>query len=228
MLHHQRSKYPNLPECLINLDLWIQNSSISTTRLPFPVLHSAILNLTTFVLAFTRFFTPAGQLALCVPTLPGNGQRQEVVSAVDKWVCTIGASNPNNVRGAVQWRRFIFPAIHAISHAPLLCSFWHARILKAATRTQHAMRMPAGLQPAGCFHTACGTIRACLSTDNFWNVIYCCLGRYSFYVKCSLVSSTYQSEVGVQGLPTPKCNGLKCFKQVPGFVMKDNVIVESP
>jgi hypothetical protein len=108
---------------------------------PFPLQDSpsqspTLLNLTTFVLAFTRFFTLAGQLALCMPTSPGNGQKQEVGSAVDEWVCTMGASNPNNVRGAVQWRRFIFPAIHAISHAPLLCSFWHARILKAATRPQ--------------------------------------------------------------------------------------------
>jgi hypothetical protein len=42
------------------------------------------LDLTTFVLAFTRFFTSAGQLALCMPTLPGNGQKKEVVSAVDE------------------------------------------------------------------------------------------------------------------------------------------------
>jgi hypothetical protein len=77
---------------------------------------------------------------LCMPTLPGNGQKEEVVSAVDEWVCrpgcTKGASNPNNMRGAGQWWRIIFPATHAISHAPLFCSLWHTRTLKVATMPQ--------------------------------------------------------------------------------------------
>lgn len=61
---------------------------------------------------FTRFFTPVGQLALCMPSFAGQWPKRkwhlQMNESVDRAACKEPAIQ-SSVRGALQWRRLSFP-----------------------------------------------------------------------------------------------------------------------